>query len=78
ELSFFSPIHDRQLPDADSLYLPGGYPELHHQALSENTAMLDAIRAHHAAGKPLLAECGGMLYLLDSLTDVDGIRAELV
>ena len=40
--------------------------------------MLDAIRAHHAAGKPLLAECGGMLYLLDSLTDVEGTRAELV
>jgi cobyrinic acid a,c-diamide synthase len=74
----FSPIHDRQVPEADSLYLPGGYPELHHQALAENTSMLDAIRAHHAAGKPLLAECGGMLYLLDSLTDVDGTRAELV
>jgi cobyrinic acid a,c-diamide synthase len=40
--------------------------------------MLDAIRAHHTAGKPLLAECGGMLYLLDSLTDVEGTRAELV
>jgi cobyrinic acid a,c-diamide synthase len=40
--------------------------------------MLTAIRAHHAAGKPLLAECGGMLYLLDSLTDVEGSRAELV
>jgi cobyrinic acid a,c-diamide synthase len=40
--------------------------------------MLAAIRAHHAAGKPLLAECGGMLYLLDSLTDVDGNRAELL
>ena len=40
--------------------------------------MLDAIRAHHAAGKPLLAECGGMLYLLDALTDVEGTRAELV
>jgi hypothetical protein len=40
--------------------------------------MLHAIRAHHSAGKPLLAECGGMLYLLDSLTDVDGTRAELV
>jgi len=78
ELKFFSPIHDRQLPEADSLYLPGGYPELHHQALSANTSMLDAIRAHHAAGKPLLAECGGMLYLLDSLTNVEGERAELV
>jgi cobyrinic acid a,c-diamide synthase len=78
ELSFFSPIRDTQLPEADSLYLPGGYPELHHVALAQNTSMLDAIRVHHAAGKPLLAECGGMLYLLDALTDVDGTRAELV
>ena len=78
ELAFFSPIRDTQLPVAHSLYLPGGYPELHHLALSRNHAMLDAIRAHHAAGKPLLAECGGMLYLLDALTDVDGQRAELV
>jgi cobyrinic acid a,c-diamide synthase len=78
ELLFFSPIRDRQLPDADSLYLPGGYPELHHVALGQNLSMLDAIRAHHAAGKPLLAECGGMLYLLNALTDVEGRRAELV
>ncbi|WP_219063925.1 cobyrinate a,c-diamide synthase [Pseudomonas sp. UMAB-08] len=78
ELSFFSPIHDACIPDADSLYLPGGYPELHHVALGQNLPMLAAIRAHHAAGKPLLAECGGMLYLLDALTDVDGQRAELV
>lgn len=78
ELLFFSPIHDRQLPDAHSLYLPGGYPELHHVALSQNHSMLQAIRAHHAAGKPLLAECGGMLYLLSALTDVDGQRAELM
>ena len=78
ELVFFSPIHDRELPEADSLYLPGGYPELHHQALAANATMLAAIRAHHAAGKPLLAECGGMLYLLDALTDVEGARAQLL
>ena len=78
ELVFFSPIRDAQLPEADSLYLPGGYPELHHVELSRNRSMLAAIRAHHDAGKPLLAECGGMLYLLDALTDVDGQRAELV
>jgi len=78
ELVFFSPIRDTVLPAADSLYLPGGYPELHHLALSQNTPMLNAIRQHHQAGKPLLAECGGMLYLLDALTDVDGQRAELV
>jgi cobyrinic acid a,c-diamide synthase len=78
ELLFFSPIRDQRLPDADSLYLPGGYPELHHVALGGNTPMIEAIRQHHADGKPLLAECGGMLYLLDALTDVDGQRAELV
>ncbi|KJK06299.1 MULTISPECIES: cobyrinate a,c-diamide synthase [Pseudomonas] len=78
ELKFFSPLHDRTLPPADSLYLPGGYPELHHQALAANTSMLSAIRAHHHAGKPLLAECGGMLYLLEALTDVAGERAELL
>ncbi|MNY07551.1 Cobyrinic acid A,C-diamide synthase [compost metagenome] len=78
QLVFFSPLHDRQLPPADSLYLPGGYPELHHLALAANTTMLADIRAHHGAGKPLLAECGGMLYLLDALTDVQGQRAELL
>ncbi len=78
ELRFFSPIHDQVLPEADSLYLPGGYPELHHLTLGQNAAMLAAIRAHHQAGKPLLAECGGMLYLLDALTDVEGQRAELL
>ncbi|CAI8857550.1 MULTISPECIES: cobyrinate a,c-diamide synthase [Pseudomonas] len=78
QLAFFSPLHDASLPDADSLYLPGGYPELHHQALASNTPMLEAIRAHHHAGKPLLAECGGMLYLLEALTDVGGERAELL
>lgn len=78
QLSFFSPLHDEQLPEADSLYLPGGYPELHHQALAANRPMLTAIRTHHQLGKPLLAECGGMLYLLDALTDVAGERAELL
>ncbi len=78
ELVFFSPLDDRQLPQVDSLYLPGGYPELHLQQLAGNTAMRVAIRAHHAAGKPILAECGGMLYLLDGLTDLDGRRGELL
>ncbi len=78
ELVFFSPLHDPRLPACDSLYLPGGYPELHHLALAANASMLDDIRAHHAADKPLLAECGGMLYLLDALTDVEGARAQLL
>ncbi|MBD9675637.1 cobyrinate a,c-diamide synthase [Pseudomonas sp. PDM18] len=78
ELVFFSPLRDDALPDVDSLYLPGGYPELHLQALAGNRAMAQAIHAHHEMGKPILAECGGMLYLLDALTDVAGERAELL
>jgi cobyrinic acid a,c-diamide synthase len=76
-LTFFSPLADKALPDVDSLYLPGGYPELHLQALAANRPMIGAIKAHQQAGKPLLAECGGMLYLLESLSDVAGERAEL-
>ncbi|MBS7661343.1 cobyrinate a,c-diamide synthase [Pseudomonas lalucatii] len=72
ELRFFSPLADEQLPEVDSLYLPGGYPELHLARLEANQAMAEAIRAHHAAGKPIHAECGGMLYLLDRLTDKQG------
>ncbi|BCG25934.1 hydrogenobyrinate a,c-diamide synthase [Pseudomonas tohonis] len=78
ELRFFSPLTDAALPEVDSLYLPGGYPELHLAPLAENRAMAEAVRAHHQAGKPILAECGGMLYLLDALTDAEGARAELV
>jgi cobyrinic acid a,c-diamide synthase len=78
ELAFFSPLHDQALPDVDSLYLPGGYPELHLQALAGNRPMAEAIRTHHAADKPILAECGGMLYLLDALVDVEGQRASML
>ncbi|WP_313054152.1 cobyrinate a,c-diamide synthase [Pseudomonas lopnurensis] len=78
ELVFFSPLADTALPPLDSLYLPGGYPELHLHALSDNHGMAEAIRAHHAAGKPILAECGGMLYLLDGLTDKSGTRGAML
>lgn len=71
ELHFFSPLKDTTLPPADALWLPGGYPELHRPALAGNEAMQAAIQAHHAAGKPILAECGGMLYLLESLAGPD-------
>ncbi|HJW81125.1 MAG TPA: cobyrinate a,c-diamide synthase [Acidiferrobacterales bacterium] len=77
ELVFFSPLTDAALPEADSLYLPGGYPELHLERLSANAGMQAAIRAHHAQGKPVVAECGGMLYLLESLTDAHGRRAPM-
>ncbi|OLU26172.1 cobyrinic acid a,c-diamide synthase [Pseudomonas sp. PA15(2017)] len=76
-LTFFSPLTDEALPEVDSLYLPGGYPELHLQALAANRPMIEAIKAHQQTGKPLLAECGGMLYLLESLSDVAGEHADL-
>ncbi len=78
EIIFFSPLSDSTLPDADALYLPGGYPELHLDQLVNNQAMKAAIRAHHAAQKPIVAECGGMLYLLEFLTDLHGHKAEMV
>jgi cobyrinic acid a,c-diamide synthase len=77
ELVFFSPLVDSELPSVDSVYLPGGYPELHLAQLSANRAMALALRRHVDAGKPLYAECGGMLYLLESLTDVKGQRASM-
>ncbi len=78
ELCFFSPLTDSVLPEIDSLWLPGGYPELHLDQLSNNKPMLQAIREHHKAGKPIIAECGGMLYLQESLTDQAGKQAKML
>lgn len=74
ELVFFSPLRDHTLPQADALYLPGGYPELHMGRLAAQIDMRRAIATHHALGKPILAECGGMLALLDDLMDHAGQR----
>ncbi len=73
-LHFFSPLADLELPTVDAVYLPGGYPELYARRLAENAAMRRALQAHAAAGRPLFAECGGMMTLLDALTDRDGHR----
>ncbi len=70
DLHYFSPIHDTQLPDLDALWLPGGYPELHAEKLAANHSMRQAIQAFHATGKAILAECGGLLYCLEDLTDL--------
>lgn len=77
ELRFFSPIAGDDLPACDSVYLPGGYPELHLDALAKNRTLSTSLESHINKGKPLLAECGGMLYLLESLTDKAGNRAEM-
>ncbi len=73
EVVSFSPIHDAALPDGlDALYLGGGYPELYAGQLSGNATMLRSVRAFAAEGKPVYAECGGMLYLAQSLATKDG------
>jgi cobyrinic acid a,c-diamide synthase len=74
ECVFFSPVADAHLPDSDAVWLPGGYPELHAQQLSANASMGEALRAHHLAGKPILAECGGMMSLFDETQLLDGTR----
>jgi cobyrinic acid a,c-diamide synthase len=77
-LQFFSPLADIALPDVDSIYLPGGYPELHLQTLQRNLAMKAALQTHFNQSKPIYAECGGLLYLLESISDKAGFRGEMV
>lgn len=72
ELSFFSPLKDAHLPEADAIYLPGGYPEVHAEKLAENQSIQAEIREHVSKNKPLLAECGGMMYLTEKLKDAEG------
>jgi cobyrinic acid a,c-diamide synthase len=74
EISYFSPRTDTFLPDADLIYLPGGYPELHLKSLSANIAMRDQLHTFHQNGGKILAECGGMMYLGKYIADDDGTK----
>ncbi len=77
-LVFFSPMHDATLPtEIQGLYVPGGYPELYAAALSCNKTMRAAIREFCVAGRPVYAECGGLLYLLQGLIDQTGRAHEM-
>ncbi len=67
----FSPLSDAYLPDCDALILPGGYPELYAGALEKNESMRYDIYRKIKEGLPTIAECGGFLYLHDTLTDAD-------
>lgn len=71
-VSYFSPLTDKELPDADLVYLPGGYPELYLKQLSDNHSMKTSIRSYIENGGCLLAECGGMMYLSTSISDKEG------
>ena len=69
----FSPLHDSSLPESlDGIFLGGGFPELHLPELSANTSFLNSLRNFAAGGKPIYAECGGYMYLGNSIKDFEG------
>lgn len=73
EVVFVSPLSDSGLPERiDACYLPGGYPEVYGAELAKNREFIAALQHFAQQGKPILAECGGLLYLLERLTSIDG------
>lgn len=79
ELAFFSPLAD-ETPgdDADAVYLPGGYPELHAGQLAANRRFLAGLRAAAARGAAVYGECGGFMVLGQALVDAQGGRHPMV
>lgn len=69
KIQYFSPLNDEDLPDADGLYIGGGYPELFSKELSQNKSMLAQIKEFHLENRPIFAECGGLMYLMNSIHD---------
>ncbi len=79
ELAFFSPLHDKEIPDdADGIILWGGYPELYAEQLSGNKSMTDSIKQRIKSGIPVYAECGGFMYLQESITDLNSVKTEML
>ncbi|WP_028103060.1 cobyrinate a,c-diamide synthase [Pseudoduganella violaceinigra] len=73
QLEYFSPLADEPVPrGADAVFLPGGYPELHAAALSSGQRWQASLRTAHADNLPIVAECGGMMALAESLQDKEG------
>lgn len=73
KLHFFSPLAGEIPSECDAVWLPGGYPELHAETLGKHHQLWRALHAHVDAGKPLLAECGGMMSLFESVVDKAGV-----
>ncbi|MFZ3121831.1 MAG: cobyrinate a,c-diamide synthase [Thermodesulfovibrionales bacterium] len=73
EIVKFSPLSDSAIPDkADAIYIGGGYPELYAKELSKNTSMMKSINGWANSGKPIYAECGGLMYLSKGIYDFNG------
>ena len=67
KIEYFSPLNDEELPDVDGLYIGGGYPELFSKELNANQNMLSQIKNFHLEDRPIFAECGGLMYLMNSI-----------
>ena len=67
KIEYFSPLKDEGLPDVDGLYIGGGYPELFSGQLADNKNMLKDIKQFHLEDRPIFAECGGLMYLMNSI-----------
>ena len=72
ELTYFSPVHDREIPEVDGLIVGGGYPEIFAAELAANEGMRRSVREASAKGMPIYAECGGLMYLMQGLETEDG------
>jgi len=78
EISFFSPLADEAPgPQADAIYLPGGYPELHAGSLAAAWKCRAAMQAAAEAGKVIYGECGGYMVMGEGLVDTDGVRHQM-
>lgn len=71
KIKYFSPLSATKLPECNSLWLPGGYPEIYAPELADNQTIQNEIKKHIINGKPTLAECGGMLYCFEKLIDIN-------
>ncbi len=78
KLVYFSPLKDDKVPDADGMIFGGGFPEMFQEELEQNKSMREDIRAKAQTGMPVYAECGGLMYLCESITDFDGNTKEMV
>lgn len=78
DLVYFSPLTDSELPDVDALFFGGGFPEMFLETLSQNTTMAQAVRKAAADGMPIYAECGGLMYLCEAVTDFEDITRPMV
>ncbi|WP_271001107.1 cobyrinate a,c-diamide synthase [Listeria seeligeri] len=77
ELIPFSPLEDKALPEADFIYIGGGFPEVFASRLAQNYSMRESILTAHENGIPIYAECGGLMYLGTSL-EVNGMLYDMV